>query len=165
SLMIGRAPELAGKPLEAKEMKLVSIALLIQPLLILAFSALSFAFPSLTGNSNPGFHAISQVVYEYISAFANNGSGFEGLGDNTVWWNLTCVVCLMLGRFIPMLAPLAIAASLAAKRTASQGRGSLAIDTPTFGMMTLAVILMFTLLSFLPVLMMGPIGEAVRLAQ
>lgn len=163
SLMIGRAPEIAGKALETREMKLVCIALLIQPLLILGFSAITVAFPSLTGNSNPGFHGISQVIYEYTSAFANNGSGFEGLGDNTVWWNVTCAVNLALGRFIPILAPLAIAASLAAKRSAPEGRGSLSIDTPTFGLMTLAVIVMFTLLSFMPVLILGPIAEALAL--
>jgi len=163
SLMIGRAPEIAGKALETREMKLVCIALLIQPLLILGFSAVTVAFPVLTGNSNPGFHGVSQVIYEYTSAFANNGSGFEGLGDNTVWWNVTCAINLALGRFIPILAPLAIAASLAAKRSAPEGRGSLAIDTPTFGLMTLAVIVMFTLLSFMPVLILGPIAEALAL--
>ncbi|RCW67097.1 K+-transporting ATPase ATPase A chain [Marinobacter nauticus] len=163
SLMIGRAPEIAGKALETREMKLVCIALLIQPLLILGFSAVTVAFPALTGNSNPGFHGLSQVIYEYTSAFANNGSGFEGLGDNTVWWNVTCAINLALGRFIPILAPLAIAASLAAKRSAPEGRGSLAIDTPTFGLMTLAVIVMFTLLSFMPVLILGPIAEALAL--
>ena len=163
SLMIGRAPEIAGKALETREMKLVCIALLIQPLLILGFSAITVAFPALTGNSNPGFHGLSQVIYEYTSAFANNGSGFEGLGDNTIWWNVTCAVNLALGRFIPILAPLAIAASLAAKRSAPEGRGSLGIDTATFGLMTLAVIVMFTLLSFMPVLILGPIAEALAL--
>jgi K+-transporting ATPase ATPase A chain len=163
SLMIGRAPEIAGKALETREIKLVCIALLIQPLLILGFSAITVAFPALTGNSNPGYHGISQVIYEYLSAFANNGSGFEGLGDDSVWWNVTCAVNLALGRFIPILAPLAIAASLAAKRSAPEGRGSLSIDTVTFGLMTLAVIVMFTLLSFMPVLILGPIAEALAL--
>ncbi|NOG32490.1 potassium-transporting ATPase subunit KdpA [Halomonas sp. TBZ9] len=163
SLMIGRAPEMAGKALETREIKLVCIALLIQPLLILGFSAITVAFPTLTGHSNPGFHGLSQVIYEYTSAFANNGSGFEGLGDNSVWWNVTCAINLAIGRFIPILAPLAIAASLAAKRAAPEGRGSLSIDTPTFGLMTLAVIVMFTLLSFMPVLILGPIAETLAL--
>ena len=165
SLMIGRAPEIFGKPLEVREIKLLSIALLIQPLLILGFAAATCALPALSGTSNPGFHGLSQVVYEYTSAFANNGSGFEGLGDGTLWWNVTCAVNLALGRFIPILAPVAIAASLALKRAAPEGRGSLAIDTPTFGAMTLGVILMFTLLGFLPVLMLGPVGEALELAR
>lgn len=163
SLMIGRAPEIAGKSLDAREMKLVCIALLIQPLLILGFSAIAVAVPTLTGTSNPGFHGLSQVIYEYTSAFANNGSGFEGLGDDSVWWNLSASVNLLLGRFIPILAALAIAASLAGKRSAPEGRGSLSLDTPTFGLMTLAVIVMFTLLSFLPVLILGPIAEALVL--
>jgi K+-transporting ATPase ATPase A chain len=160
SLMIGRAPEIAGKALETREIKLVCIALLIQPLLILGFSAVTVAFPTLTGVSNPGFHGLTQVIYEYTSAFANNGSGFEGLGDNSIWWNITCSINLALGRFIPILVPLAIAASLAAKRSAPEGRGSLSIDTATFGVMTLAVIVMFTLLSFMPVLILGPIADA-----
>lgn len=163
SLMIGRSPEFLGRPLETREIKLVSIALLIQPLLILGMTALTFGFPGLAQNSNPGFHGISQVLYEYTSAFANNGSGFEGLGDDTVWWNVSCAVNLILGRFIPILAPLAIAAGLADKRVAPSGRGSLDVQTPTFAMLTLGVILMFALLGFLPVLVLGPLAEALSL--
>jgi len=163
SLMIGRSPEFLGRPIETKEIKLVSIALLIQPLLILGMTAATFAFPGLAHNSNPGFHGVSQVLYEYTSAFANNGSGFEGLGDNTVWWNVTCAVNLILGRFIPILAPLAVGAHLASKRAAPAGRGSLDVQTPTFGLLTLGVIVMFALLSFMPVLVLGPIAEALSL--
>jgi K+-transporting ATPase ATPase A chain len=164
SLMIGRAPELLGRPLETREMKLIALTLLLQPLLVLGFTAASFVWPGLAQTSNPGFHGISQVLYEYTSAFANNGSGFEGLGDNTVWWNLSCTVNLIIGRFIPILAPLAIAAWLAGKRTAPLTSGSLAIETPTFAVLTLGVIVMFTLLSFLPVLVLGPVGEALMIA-
>lgn len=163
SLMIGRSPEFLGRPLETKEIKLVAIALLLQPLLVLGMTALTFAFPAFVNNSNPGFHGVSQVLYEFTSAFANNGSGFEGLGDGTIWYNLTCAVILLLARFIPMLVPLAIAAHLAAKRPAPAGRGSLDITTPTFGVLTMGVIIMFALLSFLPVLFIGPIAEALAL--
>lgn len=163
SLMIGRSPEFLGRPLETKEIKLVSIALLIQPLLILGMTALTFAFPSVVNNSNPGFHGVSQVLYEFTSAFANNGSGFEGLGDATIWYNVTTSINLLIARFIPILAPLAIAAHLAGKRVAPAGRGSLEIATPTFGVLTMGVIVMFALLSFLPMLVLGPIAEALSL--
>lgn len=164
SLMVGRSPELYGRALEAREMKLISIALLIQPLLVLGLTAVAVAIPDLARYSNPGFHGLSQVLYEYSSAFANNGSGFEGLGDNTLWWNLSCAVVLILGRFIPILAPLAVAASMAGKRVAPSTSGSLAVETPTFAALTLGVILMFTLLGFFPVLALGPIAEYLSLA-
>ena len=160
-LMVGRTPELFGRKIEAKEIKLAAIALLIQPLLILVPTAITLAIPSLTGNSNPGFHGISQVLYEYTSAFANNGSGFEGLGDNTVWWNVTTAVNLILGRFIPIIAPLAIAGYLARKRVAPESAGTLKISTPIFGATTFSVIVLLTLLNFLPVLVLGPISEQI----
>ncbi|MCK7578947.1 MAG: potassium-transporting ATPase subunit KdpA [Chromatiales bacterium] len=165
SLMVGRSPEVYGRALEAKEIKLICIALLIQPLLILGLTATAVAIPGLAQNSNPGFHGLSQVLYEYTSAFANNGSGFEGLGDDTVWWNLSCAVALILGRFIPILAPLALAAHLAGKRVAPMTSGSLAVETPTFAVLTLGVILMFALLSFFPVLALGPVAEFLSLAN
>ncbi len=158
-LMVGRTPELFGRKLEAREVKLAAIALLVQPLLILVPTAMALSIPSLTGNSNPGFHGISQVFYEYTSAFANNGSGFEGLGDNTVWWNVTTSVILILARFIPIFAPLAIAGFLASKRVAPQTAGTLRIETPIFAATVVSVIFILTLLNFLPVLVLGPIGE------
>ena len=110
--MVGRTPELFGRKIEAREMKLASMALLISPLLILVPSALALSIPAVTGNSNPGFHGLSQVLYEYSSATANNGSGLAGLGSNTVWWNVSCAVVLILARFVPIIAPLAIAGYL-----------------------------------------------------
>ncbi|MHB0777073.1 potassium-transporting ATPase subunit KdpA [Halomonas sp. WWR20] len=163
SLMIGRAPELLGKPLETREIRWISLAILAQPLIILGLTALTVAFPSLASTSNPAFHGLSQVLYEYTSAFANNGSGFEGLGDDTPWWNLTCVVALLVGRFLPMLAPLAVAAWLAGKRTAPTGRGSLAMDSGAFVGLTAGVIIIINLLGFLPVLVLGPVAEQLTL--
>ena len=163
SLMVGRAPELYGRALEAKEMKLISIALLIHPLIVLGFTAAAVAWPGLARNSNPGPHGLTQVLYEYTSAFANNGSGFEGLEDDSVWWNVSCTVALILGRFIPILAPLAVAARLAGKREAPHTAGSLVVETPTFAVLTLGVILMFALLGFFPVLVLGPVAEALSL--
>jgi potassium-transporting ATPase potassium-binding subunit len=158
-LMVGRTPELFGRKLEAKEIKLAAIALLIQPLLILVPTAITLANPTLTDNSNPSFHGISQVLYEYTSAFANNGSGFEGLGDNTIWWNVTTAINLILGRFIPIIAPLAIAGYLARKRVAPESAGTLRVSTPIFAATTFSVIILLTLLNFLPVLVLGPISE------
>ncbi len=164
SLMVGRAPELFGKPLETREMRWISLAILAQPLSVLGLSALAVSFPGLAGISNPGYHGLSQVLYEYTSAFANNGSGFEGLADATPWWNLSCVVALALGRFLPMLVPLAVAGWLAGKRTAPQGRGSLDLESGACVGLTAGVIVIVNLLGFLPVLVLGPIAEQLSLA-
>lgn len=162
-LMTGRTPELFGRKIEAGEVKLLAVLVLIQPLLLLGFTAVTLAVPSLTGNSNPDFHAISQVFYEYTSAFANNGSGFEGLGDNTPWWNLTCVLLLALGRYPALIIPLAIAAMLASKRRAPESAGTLQIETPTFGVILIAVIVTLTLLQFMPILVLGPVADHLAL--
>lgn len=157
-LMVGRTPELFGKKLEAREIKLASIAILLQPLLVLVPTALALG-SGLANNSNPGFHGLSQVLYEYTSAYANNGSGLAGLGNTTVWWNLSCAVVLILARYIPMIAPLAIAAFLAAKRTAPQTVGTLRTETPTFGLTVFSIIVIVQVLNFFPYLILGPIAE------
>ena len=163
-LMIGRTPEFFGRKLEVGEMRLLSVLVLLQPVLLLAATAVTLANPALTGNSNPGLHGVSQVFYEYASAFANNGSGFEGLGDATPWWNLSCTVMLLAGRYAALLIPLAVAGRLASKRVAPVTAGTLDIETPTFAITLAAVIVLLTLLCFLPVLALGPIGEALALA-
>lgn len=162
-LMTGRTPELFGRKIEAREVRMLSLLILLQPLVVLGFTAIALAIPAITGNSNPGFHGISQVFYEYASAFANNGSGFEGLGDATYWWNLSCVAVLALGRYPALIVPLAVAASLARKRHAPEGPGSLHIETPTFALTTVAVIVILTLLQFMPALVLGPIAEHLSL--
>ena len=106
---------------------------------------------------------MSQVFYEFSSAFANNGSGFEGLGDATTWWNLSCSLVLLLGRYACFIIPLAVVGRLAMKRVAPTTSGTLDIETPTFAVMLIAVIVLLTLLCFLPVLVLGPIGEALSL--
>ena len=163
-LMTGRTPELFGRKIEAPEVRMLSLLILLQPLVVLGFTALSLALPQFTGNSNPGFHGISQVFYEYTSAFANNGSGFEGLGDATYWWNLTCTLVLALGRYPALIVPLAVAASLARKRHAPEGPGSLHIETPTFALTVIAVVVILTLLQFMPALVLGPVAEHLSLA-
>ncbi|GGD56055.1 potassium-transporting ATPase subunit KdpA [Pseudoxanthomonas indica] len=162
-LMTGRTPELFGRKIEAPEVKLLAVLVLLQPLVLLGLTAITLAFPSLTGNSNPSFHGISQVFYEFTSAFANNGSGFEGLGDATYWWNLTCSVVLALGRYPALILPMVIAAMLARKRVAPESPGTLQVETPTFALTLIAVVVILTLLQFMPVLVLGPIADHLAL--
>ncbi len=162
-LMTGRTPELFGRKIETPQVRLLALLILLQPIVVLGFTAFTLAVPSITGNSNPGFHGISQVFYEYASAFANNGSGFEGLGDGTVWWNLSCVAVLLLGRFPALIIPLVVAAQLGAKRRAPESPGSLQIETPTFALTLIAVIAVLTVLQFTPALVLGPVAEHLAL--
>lgn len=162
-LMTGRTPELFGRKIEAPEVRLLALLILLQPLVVLGFTAVTLVFPSITGNSNPGFHGISQVFFEYTSAFANNGSGFEGLGDATYWWNLSCAVVLALGRYPALIIPLAVAGLLARKRVAPESSGTLHVETPTFALTLVAVIVILTVLQFMPALVMGPIAEHLTL--
>ncbi|WP_213071212.1 potassium-transporting ATPase subunit KdpA [Acinetobacter junii] len=158
-LMTGRTPELFGRKIEVTEIKLLALVILLQPVVILGLTAIAIAFPSLTGNSNPASHGISQVFYEYVSAFANNGSGFEGLADNTVWWNLSTSVALLAGRYSVLIIPVLIAVSLATKPKADETKGSLQIESPTFALTLIGIVLILTLLQFMPVLVIGPIAD------
>lgn len=163
-LMTGRTPELFGRKIEGPEVRLLAVLVLLQPLVILGFTAMALAFPALTGNSNPGFHGISQVFYEYTSAFANNGSGFEGLTDGTSWWNLSCALVMLLGRYPALVIPLAIAAMLAAKRKAPESSGSLQVETATFSLTLIGIVVILTLLQFMPVLVLGPVADHLSLS-
>lgn len=160
-LMVGRTPEFMGKKIEAREMKIAMIVALAHPFIILVGTALAAAFPSVGSSaiSNPGFHGFSQMLYEYTSSAANNGSGFEGLGDNTPWWNISTGIVLLLGRFIPIVGPVAIAGLLAEKKFIPESAGTLKTDTATFGIMIFAVIAIISALSFFPALTLGPIAE------
>lgn len=160
-LMVGRTPEFLGKKIEGREMKIAMIVALLHPLLILAGTALAAAFPGITSANlnNPGFHGFSEMLYEYTSSAANNGSGFEGLGDNNLWWNITTGFILILSRFIPIIGPVAIAGLLASKKYIPESAGTLRTDSATFGMMVMAVIVIITALSFFPSLTLGPIAE------
>lgn len=164
-LMTGRTPELFGRKIEAPEVRLLALLILLQPLVLLGFTAVTLALPaSMSATSNPGFHGISQVFYEYTSAFANNGSGFEGLGDGIAWWNLSCTVVLLLGRYPALIVPLIVAAQLARKRVAPETGGSLQVETPTFALTLIAVIAVLTVLQFTPALVLGPIADHLTLA-
>ncbi|WP_439557725.1 potassium-transporting ATPase subunit KdpA [Dyadobacter sp.] len=160
-LMVGRTPELFGKKIEAREMKIAMIVALLHPLMILAGTALAAAFPEITSANlnNPGFHGFSEMLYEYTSSAANNGSGFEGLGDNNLWWNITTGIVLIFSRFIPIIGPVAIAGLLAKKKFIPESAGTLPTDSATFGLMTLGVIVIIAALSFFPALTLGPIAE------
>ncbi|WP_419870971.1 potassium-transporting ATPase subunit KdpA [Chryseobacterium sp. CT-SW4] len=160
-LMVGRTPEFMGKKVEAKEMKIAMIVALFHPFLILVGTALTAYFPEFGAKTlnNPGFHGFSEMLYEFTSSAANNGSGFEGLGDNTPWWNISTGIILLLSRFIPIIGPIAIAGLLAQKKYIPESSGTLKTDTATFGFMTLAVIILIAALSFFPALTLGPIAE------
>lgn len=166
-LMVGRTPEFLGKKIEAREMKIVLLITLLHPFLILSGTALSIAFPSLTENTlnNPSFHGLSEMLYEFTSSAANNGSGFEGLGDNTPWWNISTGIVLLMGRFLPIIGPLALAGLLAQKKFIPESSGTLPTDTVTFGAMVLTIILIVAALAFFPVLVLGPIAEYFTLSQ
>lgn len=162
-LMTGRTPELFGRKLETPQVRLLAVLVLLQPITVLLFTALTLAIPGLAGTSNPSFHGISQVFYEYASAYANNGSGFEGLADATPWWNLSCALVLLLGRYPLLIVPLVIAAQLAAKRQAPPSPGSLQVETPTFALTLVSVVAILTVLQFLPVLVLGPVADHLSL--
>ncbi|CAI3806624.1 potassium-transporting ATPase subunit KdpA [Rheinheimera sp. MM224] len=164
-LMIGRTPEIFGRKLEKTEISWLGVLLVLPSAVILTFTAITVAIPAITGNSNPGLHGIAQVFYEYTSAFANNGSGFEGLGDNTPWWNISCVIVLLLGRYLPLVIPLVIAGLLAKKRQIPVSNGTLPLHNLTFGVTLVTVILILNFLSFLPSMVLGPIGEALELTS
>lgn len=164
-LMVGRTPEFLGKKVEAKEMKIASIIALLHPLLILAATALSSYLyahnPAVYAGwlNNPGNHGFSEMLYEFTSSSANNGSGFEGLGDNTPFWNIACGTVMILSRFLPIIGPVAIAGILAKKKYVPESAGTLKTDTTTFGVMVFAVIFIVAALAFFPALTLGPIAE------
>jgi len=165
-LMVGRTPEFLSRKIEKREIVLASVILLVHPIFVLIPSAITLAFPeALAGISNPGFHGISQVVYEYTSASANNGSGFEGLQDSTLWWNLTASVSMLGGRYIPIIALLLLADSMASKQAVPETAGTLRTDTVLFTCVTAGVILILGVLTFFPVLALGPIAEAFKIAS
>jgi len=163
-LMVGRTPEFLQRKIEKREIVLASLILLIHPIAILIPGAIALAFPeTLSGITNPGSHGISQVIYEYASAAANNGSGFEGLGDNTLWWNLSTSVSLILGRYVPLIALVLLADGMTRKQAVPESTGTLRTDTPLFTTVTAGAIVILGALTFLPVLVLGPIAEAFNL--
>ena len=165
-LMIGRTPEYLGKKIEGREMKLTAICIIIHPLIILGFSALAVATDAgLAGITNNGFHGLSQVLYEYASSSANNGSGFEGLADNSYFWNITTGLAMFFGRFLSIVIQLAIVGSLMKKGFVNETIGTLQTNTGAFAVIMVFVVYVFAALTFFPALALGPIAEHLVLWQ
>ena len=169
-LMVGRTPEFLGHKVEAREIKIAAIITLLSPFLILGGTAItSYVFTNYGDSewaeqptnwlNNPGFHGFSEMLYEMTSSNANNGSGFEGLGDNRVLWNVLTGFILLIGRFLPIIGPIAIAGLLGAKKFIPESAGTLKTDTLTFSVMTFLVIIVLTALSYFPALALGPLAE------
>ena len=169
-LMVGRTPEFLGHKVEAREVKIAALITLLSPFLIMAGTALAsyvvtahanidWAVKPSTWLNNPKYHGFSEMLYEYTSSNANNGSGFEGLGDGNIFWNVTTGIVILLGRFLPIIGPVAIAGLLAQKKFIPESAGTLKIDTLTFGIMTFAVIIVLNALSYFPALALGPLAE------
>jgi K+-transporting ATPase ATPase A chain len=171
-LMVGRTPEFLGRKIEQREVVLTSfLLLLVHPIFILIPSAIALAFPEqLAGISNPGFHGLTQVVYEYASAAANNGSGFEGLADSQpaatgLWWNLSTSVSLLAGRYIPIISLIFLAEGMSRKQVVPMTTGTLRTDTRLFAGVTTGVILIMGALTFFPVLALGAIAEFFQITR
>ncbi|WP_019122385.1 potassium-transporting ATPase subunit KdpA [Brevibacillus massiliensis] len=163
-LMVGRTPEFLGRKIEVREMKLVAIAILAHPLIILVPTAIAFMTDLGKGAiSNPGFHGISQVLYEYTSSAANNGSGFEGLRDNTSFWNITTGLVMLFGRYISIIALLGVAGSFVRKQWVPETIGTFRTDNKMFAGILVGTVLMIGALTFLPALVLGPIAEHLTL--
>ena len=162
-LMVGRTPEFLGHKVEAREMKISTMVVLMHPFLILVgtgiAAAVAAADPEIGWLNNPSFHGLSEMLYEYTSAAANNGSGFEGLSDNTPFWNIMTGIALIMGRYFPIVGQVAIAGLLASKKFVPESAGTLKTDTFTFSLMTFAVIIIVAALSFFPAQALGPIAD------
>lgn len=159
-LMIGRTPEYLGKKIESKEMKLAVLVLVLHPLMILGASAIAVSTGAgLEGITNPGYHGLTQVLYEYSSSAANNGSGFEGLADNSFFWNVSTGLVMYISRFLPIMLQLAIAGSLLKKSYVKESVGTLQTSTAFFGIIACSIVVIFAALTFLPVIALGPIAE------
>ena len=161
--MIGRTPDFLGKKIEAREVKIAALVVILHPFLILVGTAMaSFGItqnPDLGWLNNPSYHGFSEMLYENTSSAANNGSGFEGLGDNTPFWNILNGLIMLLGRYLPIIGPLAIVGSLAAKKSVPTTAGSLQLESPAFGAVLISVIIIVAALAFFPALALGPIAE------
>ena len=160
-LMVGRTPEYLGKKIEAYDVKMAMLSVLIFPLVILTFTAISvvsakFGTPSI---SNPGPHGLSQVLYAYTSGTGNNGSAFGGFNGNTLWYNTTIGLATLFGRFFAVIPILAIAGSLAKKKYVPESAGTFPVTTPLFSVLLVSVVLIVSALTFFPALSLGPILE------
>lgn len=163
-LMVGRTPEYVGKKIEGKEMKLIAVTLILQPLLILGGTAVALTTHlGIEGISNPGFHGLSQALYEFTSAAANNGSGFEGLGDAIPFWNISTGIVMYIGRYFGLITMLAVSSSLASKQLVPETPGTFKTDTSLFSGILIGTTVIVGALTFFPVLVLGPVAEYLTL--
>jgi K+-transporting ATPase ATPase A chain len=160
-LMVGRTPEYMGKKIQAFEVQMAMLAVLIFSLLILVFTAISSVSPGFGTSSilNPGPHGLSEMLYAYTSGAANNGSAFGGLNVNTKWYNVTVALTMLFGRFFMIIPPLAIAGSLSRKKRVPPSPGTFPVTTPLFSALLVGVIVIVGALTFFPALSLGPIVE------
>lgn len=169
-LMVGRTPEFMGHKVEAREVKIAALVTLLSAFLIKGFTALACYIFVYHGNAdwavkpsawlnNPGYHGFSEMLYQFTSTNANNGSNLAGLADNNIFWNVTAGIVMILGRFLPIIGPVAIAGLLAGKKYIPESSGTLKVDSLTFGIMIFVVIVIITALSYFPPLALGPIAE------
>ena len=159
-LMVGRTPEYLGKKIEAFDVKMAMLSVLASSMTILLFAAIAVVVkPGLAGISNPGPHGLSQILHAYTSATGNNGSAFAGIGANTLWFNATTGIATLLGRFFVVIPVLAIAGSLAAKKTSPASAGTFPVTGPLFASLLVSIILIVGALTFFPALSLGPILE------
>ncbi|MGA8055493.1 MAG: potassium-transporting ATPase subunit KdpA, partial [Burkholderiales bacterium] len=163
-LMIGRTPEYLGKKIEAFEMKMAAVVILVPPLVVLMGTAVAVLAPQgLAGILNPGAHGFSEILYAFSSAGNNNGSAFAGLSANTPFYNTALGLAMFFARYWLAIPVLAIAGSLAAKKRVEPGPGTLPTDTPLFVVLLIGVVLVVGALTFVPALALGPIVEHLSL--
>ena len=163
-LMVGRTPEFLGKKIEGREVKLIAIAILVHPFIILIASTIALLNPAgLAGISNPGFHGFSQILYQFTSSAANNGSAFEGMADNTAFWNIATGLVIFVGRYVSIIALLAVAGSLAAKKAIPMSIGTFRTDNLLFAIILVAVVTIVGALTFFPAIALGPLAEHLTL--
>ena len=162
-LLAGHTPTFAGKKIEHKEIFLVGLVLLIHPITILIPSAITLLNVPSTGINNPDFHGLSHVIYEYAAASANNASIFLSTRDNSLWWNLSTSVSMLIGRYVPIIAMLLVAGNMANKPILSPSIDSFKTDSLVFTSWIAGLMLIVTTLIFLPVILLGPIAEGIQL--
>ena len=160
-LMVGRTPEYLGKKIEAYDVQMAMLYVLIFPLIILGFTAISALSPDfgLTALNNQGAHGLSEIFYAFTSGTGNNGSAFAGISANTLWYNTTLGIAMLIGRFMMIIPMLAIAGNLARKKTVPASLGTFPVNTALFAVLLISVILIVGALTFFPVLSLSPILE------
>jgi K+-transporting ATPase ATPase A chain len=160
-LMVGRTPEYLGKKIEAYDVKMAMLVVLVFPLVILVFTGVSIVSPGFgtPSISNPGPHGLSQILYAYTSGAGNNGSAFAGFNGNTQWYNLTLGITMLVGRFFMIIPMLAVAGNLARKKYVPPSLGTFPVTTPLFSVLLVSVILIVGALTFFPALSLGPVLE------